>query len=168
MWKKKYLYNFRSQIAYSFVKYDSSIYFSSILQIWYVKERISRSISESPLDFEITRVYCISILCTNLCELQSCRSIYSICKWGIVYLIHLCLASYKRDIGKRCRPRSDAAERGVWSGSTLFAFSTGISINHGNNKHKSDTPCKGNVPVQIVVVEESTRRKWVKGTLYTW
>ena len=30
--------------------------FSSILQIWYVEIRISRSISESPLDFEITRV----------------------------------------------------------------------------------------------------------------
>ena len=34
--------------------------FSSILQIWYVEVRISRSISESPLDFEITRVDCIS------------------------------------------------------------------------------------------------------------
>ena len=30
--------------------------FSSILQIWYVEVRISRSISESPLEFEITRV----------------------------------------------------------------------------------------------------------------
>ena len=29
---------------------------SSILQIWYVEVRISRSISESPLEFEITRV----------------------------------------------------------------------------------------------------------------
>ena len=36
--------------------------FSSILQIWYVKLRVSRSISDSPLDFEITRVDCISIL----------------------------------------------------------------------------------------------------------
>ena len=25
------------------------------------------------------------------------------------------------DLGKQCRPRSDAAERSVWSGSTLFA-----------------------------------------------
>ena len=33
--------------------------FSSILQIWYVKVRISRSISESPLDFEITRIDCM-------------------------------------------------------------------------------------------------------------
>ena len=36
-------------------------------------------------------------------------------------LTHLSLAPYKKDIGKQCRPWSDAAERGVWSGSTLFA-----------------------------------------------
>ena len=33
--------------------------FSWILQIWYVEVRISRSIFESPLEFEITRVDCI-------------------------------------------------------------------------------------------------------------
>ena len=37
-------------------------------------------------------------------------------------LTHLSLASHKRDIGKQCRSWSDAAERGVWSGSTLFAL----------------------------------------------
>ena len=36
------------------------IIFPSILQIGYVEVRISRSISESPLKFEITRVDCIS------------------------------------------------------------------------------------------------------------
>ena len=50
-------------------------------------------------------------------------------------LIHLSLAANKRDNGKQCRPRSDAAERGVWSGSTLFALNSGISMNHGNNKN---------------------------------
>ena len=35
------------------------ISFSSFLQIWYAEVRISRSISESPLEFEITRVDCI-------------------------------------------------------------------------------------------------------------
>ena len=35
--------------------------FSWTLQIWYVEVRISRSISESPLGFEITRVDCIFI-----------------------------------------------------------------------------------------------------------
>ena len=34
---------------------------------------------------------------------------------------HLSPASLKWDTGKECRPGSDAAERGVWSGSTLFA-----------------------------------------------
>ena len=28
---------------------------------------------------------------------------------------------WKRGMGKKCTPWSDAAERGVWSGSTLFA-----------------------------------------------
>ena len=45
-------------------------------------------------------------------------------------LTHLCLASNKRDIGKQCRPRSDATERSVWSWSTLFALSTEIAIKH--------------------------------------
>ena len=35
------------------------IIFSSILQIWYVEVRISQSISEGPLEFEISRVDCI-------------------------------------------------------------------------------------------------------------
>ena len=47
-------------------------------------------------------------------------------------LTYLSLASYKRDIGKQRRPRSDVAERGVWSGSTLFALNTGNYIKHGN------------------------------------
>ena len=35
------------------------IVFFSILQIWYVEVRISRTVSEGPFDFEITRVDCI-------------------------------------------------------------------------------------------------------------
>ena len=50
------------------------------------------------------------------------------------YLTHLSLASHKRDIGRQCRPRSDAAECGVWSGSTLFALNSEISLKYGNNK----------------------------------
>ena len=37
-------------------------------------------------------------------------------------LTHISLASFICDIGKQCRPRSDATERGVWLGSTLFAY----------------------------------------------
>ena len=40
--------------------------FSSILQIWYVEVQLSRSISESPLDFEISRVDYISDLTEHL------------------------------------------------------------------------------------------------------
>ena len=58
----QYISIFRSQITYSFVKCGCLIYlFSSVLQIWYVEIRIIRSILESPLDFEITRVDCTSI-----------------------------------------------------------------------------------------------------------
>ena len=56
----QYISNFKSPITYIFVKCGCSNYFSSILQIWYVEVRISRSISESPLEFEITRVDCIT------------------------------------------------------------------------------------------------------------
>ena len=42
------------------------------------------------------------------------------------------------DIGMQSRPRSDAAERGVWSGSTLFALNSGIFVKHDDNKNKSD------------------------------
>ena len=44
------------------------LYFSSILQIWYVEEQISRSISEGPLDFEITGVDCIYLVVGSLLE----------------------------------------------------------------------------------------------------
>ena len=52
-----YISNFRSQITYSFVKCGCSIYcFPHSLEV-----RISRSVSVSPLEFEITRVDCISL-----------------------------------------------------------------------------------------------------------
>ena len=63
-------------------------------------------------------------------------------------LTHLCLASDKRDIGKQCRLRSDATERGVWSEYALFEVNTGISVNHGNNKLYPDIPFTGNWPIQ--------------------
>ena len=53
----------------------------------------------------------------------------------IILLTHLSLASHKRDIGKQCRPRSDAAECGIWSGSTLFALISEFSTKHNNDKN---------------------------------
>ena len=52
----QYISNLKSPITYKFVKCGCQIIFSSILQFWYVDIRISRSISESPLEFHITRV----------------------------------------------------------------------------------------------------------------
>ena len=40
--------------------------------------------------------------------------------------INLCLVSDTGDIGKQCRPKSDATEYGVWSGYTLFAYDNWI------------------------------------------
>ena len=37
-------------------------------------------------------------------------------------LTHISIASFLLDIGKQCIPRSDATERGVCSGSPLFAY----------------------------------------------
>ena len=54
--------------------------FSSILQFLYVEVRISRSISERPVDFEITRVDCIwRLLCfRHLSECNFlCMALYS-------------------------------------------------------------------------------------------
>ena len=52
-------------------------------------------------------------------------------------LTHLSLGTHKRDFVKQCRPGSDAATRGVWSGTTMFVISSEISEKkkHGNNKN---------------------------------
>ena len=54
---------------------------------------------------------------------------------GLALITLELVLTHIRDIGKQCRPRSDAAERGVSSGSTLFALSSDISIKHDNNKN---------------------------------
>ena len=96
--------------------------------------------------------------------LQICGHFF---KTLILVLTYLSLASHKRDTSKQCRPRSDAAERGVWSGSTLFALNSEISTKHDNNNNNKkqqqpNTPYKGNGPLQRVKVEESTQHTWVK------
>ena len=52
-------------------------------------------------------------------------------------LNHISLVSFLWDIGKQCRPRSGATERGVWSGSPLFAYRTcGLNLNKMKNTTK--------------------------------
>ena len=53
----RYISNFKSPVTYKFVKCSCLNSFSSIFKIWYVEVWISRSILESPLDFEITGLY---------------------------------------------------------------------------------------------------------------
>ena len=51
----------RDQLHINLLNVVVRITFSSILKIWYVEVRISRSVSEGPLEFEITRVDCTCI-----------------------------------------------------------------------------------------------------------
>ena len=64
LWKRggqyfQYISKFKIKLHIHLLNVVVRIIFSSILQILYVEVRISRSISESPLEFEITRVDCI-------------------------------------------------------------------------------------------------------------
>ena len=52
-------------------------------------------------------------------------------------LTQMSLTSFLWDIGKQCRPRSDAASCGVWSGSSLFL--TGFSITNRRKMKKKYT-----------------------------
>ena len=75
---------------------------------------------------------------------------------------HLCLASNKRDTGKQCRPRSDAAECYIWSGFILFVFNSGISTTDtGNTKTQPETPYIRKGSPKRVVVGKATQHKWV-------
>ena len=56
----------RVQLHINLLNVVVRIIFSSILKMWYVEVRISRSVSESPLQFEITRVDCIVICSSSL------------------------------------------------------------------------------------------------------
>ena len=58
------------------VKLHIRLLFSSLLQLWYFEVRISRSVSESPLEFEITGVDCILITQTFLKHNNCQRTIY--------------------------------------------------------------------------------------------
>ena len=62
------------------------------------------------------------------------------------------------DIVKQCRPRSDAAELGVWSGSWLF-----VDRNISSKwKSTPNTPKIENGLVQLKRVDRSTRQIWVQ------
>ena len=78
-------------------------------------------------------------------------------------LTHISLASHFWGIGKRCGPRSDAAERrGVWSGSTLFANGNFYKKYYKNEKSTPDVPYMKNGLVQLIKMGKSIRQMWVK------
>ena len=69
------------------------------------------------------------------------------------------MASLFWDIGKQCRPRSDAA-----SDQGLHCLLTGISIRNKIKKKiksKSDTPNIENGLVRLIRMEKSTKQMWI-------
>ena len=63
------------------------------------------------------------------------------------------------DIGKPCRPRSDATERAIWSGSPLFAYRM-IYQNLNKNVNTTKQPWKRNGLVKLITVGNSIQLKW--------
>ena len=57
----------------------------------------------------------------------------------VFVLTHISLASFLWDVGKQCRPRP---ERGVWSGSTLFAYRLFYQDLNKNRKQNHQTTPK--------------------------
>ena len=58
----------------------------------------------------------LGLYCLRMSHKKDARSIWVEC------FNPLSLASFLWDIGKQCRTRPDATERGVWPGSPLFAY----------------------------------------------
>ena len=100
-----YISNFRSQNTYSFVKYGCSIYCFPH-SLWYVEVRISRSVSVSPLEFEITRVDCkyqkihflilrgLYFLTATVIRAKSCTNTFSGPVWFSVWFCDFRQQSY--------------------------------------------------------------------------
>ena len=80
---------------------------------WITKRRFS----DSAWQISMSKWLCSSYLGRVMDQMQYYNS-----------LTHCSRETSKRVIGKQCRPRSDAAERGVWSGSSLFANSLAIFL----------------------------------------
>ena len=85
----------------------------------------------------------------NLCPGQNSQNLLTL----------ISLASFFWDLGKHGRPRSDAAERGVWSGSTLFAYRNFYLKYDEKEINTPDTHITGHGLVQLIRIGKSTRQK---------
>ena len=91
------------------------------------------------------------LICTlrvNLSKNYNSLNLWTFITKCIISLSHFSLEPSKRVTGKQCRPRTDATNHGIWSGSTLFVLDTGISIKCHSNKKLTSHPAAGNRPVQ--------------------
>ena len=66
----------------------------------------------------------IFALCLTLKAVETLHGYqwHLICHTENLVLTHISLVSFLWDICKQCKPRSETKERGVWSGSPLFAY----------------------------------------------
>ena len=92
-----------------------------------------------------------------MCSVAS-DQIWLLASKGLKHTTNVTLASDFRNLGKQCKPRSDATE----SGSILFAYRSFYLKQKW--KRPLDTPKTGNRLVQSDRMEESTRLLWVKTT----
>ena len=67
--------------------------------------------------------------CCSICQKGLCQNVFEIhTVMFLIWLTHCSQETRKRVIGKQWRPRSDAAECGICSGSPLFANSLAIFL----------------------------------------
>ena len=74
------------------------IVFSSILQIWYVKAWISRSVLEGPFDYEITRVH---VICNFLLEFTYLLQYEAVLRQQDLYMDRKACPSFKQEHHKK-------------------------------------------------------------------
>ena len=78
------------------------------------------------------------------------------------YAATIIFSTFFWDLGRQCRPRSDATKLGIWSGSTLFACRNFYLKYNKKEITTPDTPITGNGLVQLIRIDKSTRQKRVK------
>ena len=100
--------------------------FAAVLLIWYVEVRVSRSISENPLGFEITRVDCTPTKSNFMWNSSILKCIYR---------IYAKYSNRSMDQRKQCRPRlgiayyqtpQNASDKGLFV--TLFSSFRDVHI----------------------------------------
>ena len=87
----------------------------------------------------MTTSLCLLITLANRFAPDQAQHTIGTWSWSKLVLTHISLASFFLDLDKQCRPRSDATECGVWSGSPLFAYKMFYENSNKNVKYHPRT-----------------------------